>query len=124
MVSPIPGRSAPWAHGRAAQARTLELLASTLRRAVTHVDSSPTLQEGLYRAYTRDLASLADVDGVPDDLRRSIDAIVGTLGEAFGFDSTGAKTRPSSLDTTDAAAVFALLRVVSATAAQLAARHE
>jgi hypothetical protein len=123
MASSIPGNSGIASPVSVVRSRSVDLLAWALHRAVTDADSSLTIQEGLYKAYTRDLLCLAGVDGVPDALRESIDAIVRTLGEALGFDSvTGQKKGPSTLGERDAAALLAHLRTVSAAVEKIAAR--
>ena len=123
MASSLPENDAVGTPFHVSRSRSVHLLSRALQRAVADATSSLTVQEGLYRAYTQDLACLADIDGIPDDLRESVDAIARTLGEAFGFDSaTGEKKGPSTLGQPDANTLLERLRAVSATADELAAR--
>jgi hypothetical protein len=123
MASSLPENKAVTSPLRVSSSQSVALLVWALHRTVADVTSSLTVQEGLYRAYTRDFLCLADFDGIPDDLREAVDAIVRTLGEAFGFDSaTGQKKRPSTLGEQDAAVLLARLRAITAAAEKVAAR--
>ncbi len=108
--------------GSAVTSRQLNLLEWALQSAIATAGSSPTLQEGLYEAYSRHLRYLDDLHDLPADLRDAITCLVESLRVALGFDAvTGQKTTPSVLGYDAAAVLLERTRVISETVTAIAA---
>lgn len=105
--------------------RPVHVAVFSLRQALTKAGASPTVQEGLYRAYTTHLCDLDPIDDMPPVLGAAIHGLIVDLRRVFGFDeATGAKVAPSTLKRPDAAFLLARLRAVTASAEGLAEGSE
>jgi hypothetical protein len=107
------------------ESRSVEVVAQGLRRAVATTRSSLTLQEGLYRAYVRDLWDLPYFDDVPTALENELQALLAELRDVFGLDkTTGMKLTAATLDRPGAAAILERLEAIASSAEALAKRLE
>ncbi|MEO8466167.1 MAG: hypothetical protein ABI640_12560 [Gammaproteobacteria bacterium] len=92
-----------------------------MQNALATANSLPTLQEGLYKAYTTHLSHLDDLNGIPRDVGNAIHEVLMNLGEAFGFDkTTGAKIAASTLGDRQAASILSHLEAIASNAEAIA----
>ncbi len=83
-----------------------------LDRAISRACAAPTIQEGLYSVYLRDLRQLLDVE-LPDDMPGLTAALAHELGRSLGFDgATGRKQRPSTLTTVESRVFLARIQAL------------
>jgi hypothetical protein len=107
--------------GTRTDSRSVHVVVLGLRQALAKANASPTVQEGLYRAYTAHLCDLDPIDDVPQALGTALHELVVDLRRAFGFDeTTGAKVAPSTLGRRDAALLLARLGAIASGAETLA----
>jgi hypothetical protein len=99
------------------QTQSAAAIRELLRRLVASAAASPTIQEGLYRAYTSDLAHLVRYDDGPRAFQSEFRAIVAELRTRLGFDDSGnVKIRSSTLRSEQAATILSRLEALASSA--------
>lgn len=97
----------------------------TLRRGLSNVSDSFTIEEGLYAAYTKHLRSLEHLEGVSRELEAAIRAILAELHTVFGFDgTTGEKVAASTLQHAEALRIVAQIEDAAASAEAAQRTHD
>lgn len=105
-------------------AQSVAVLSQVLRRAIFAAYASPTLQEGLYRAYLSDLWHLARFDDGQSALQSELRAAITDLRTRLGFEeATGVKIAASTLDSPCAIAILTRLETLAARSEAFAAEH-